>query len=283
MSTLWRSRVPIPQFLPLSCSPRHDMPAAEATQLFAPPESGPRGQATTKVNRRASLGSMTNAVSTAFRRLKVQQIMSAIYDSPLGYYVDSMDDLESLARSFTFQSFSKDQELPQAACYFILQGSIAVRQHGVSIAKGANDWVFNASAVPERDLDPRNYAWSYEGYEEYKSKHRESYAGDALLSLDATGGLKKKSLLQRLTGGTSDSRSTNRTTARAGGNPLENGGDRTSLKGATDGQLLLLTPKACARFLGQSKQVRNDILLKIIARRPERARGPAPSHASPHR
>ena len=136
--------------------------------------AGDRKKQYQRSNRRTS--ALPSGVSSVmnFGRLKLHQVMHHLLESPLGYFVDNSEDLEPVARSFTSHSFSAGETLPVACFYLIVHGTVQVQRRDWRVHKTIGDFFCNSTSVSERDLDPRNFTWAYQGFDEYLAKHRDS-------------------------------------------------------------------------------------------------------------
>ena len=112
-----------------------------------------------------ALQSSTMTVAHALRLTASQNIMPALMASSIGFYVSSAEELEPLARSFTLQHYTAGQELAQSPMYFVLSGSASVVMKDTTISKRTGEWIFHKGAMQKHELEPGNYAWSYDGNE----------------------------------------------------------------------------------------------------------------------
>ena len=112
-----------------------------------------------------ALQSSTMTVAHALRLTASQNIMPALMASSIGFYMSSTEELEPLARSFTLQSYTAGQELAESPMYFVLSGSTSVVMKDTTISKRTGEWIFHKGAMQKHELEPNNYAWSYDGTE----------------------------------------------------------------------------------------------------------------------
>ena len=103
----------------------------------------------------------------SFNRLGEKQMLPLLLESALGFFMDSAEELEVLSKAFVSQTFSPGQQLPESAMYFVVQGTVMLQSGDVRVMKTDGQWLYVPSAIGDRELDPRNYPWAYQGLEEY--------------------------------------------------------------------------------------------------------------------
>lgn len=120
-----------------------------------------------KARRRSSLGGellLGEARAVLGLGGRTQTLLPELQASAFGFHAGtSEDELERLAHLFATVPFAPNQPLPTAPVYYVQSGTVTVRSREWRVSKGAGEWIFNPKAIATHEVDPLNYAWSYEG------------------------------------------------------------------------------------------------------------------------